>query len=288
MWDAITRHIVAATGTAYHKARPTPLHGGSISRAYRLEVGKARYFVKINDARHAAMFVGEAASLTALAQTRTVRVPTPLCWGIAQESCYLVLEYVELLTPQRSTAQRLGEQLAALHSQTAPYYGWHTDNTIGTAAQINTPQDSWSTFWRDCRLRPQLALAAQRGHTGRLQRLGEALCAALPERLRDHAPPAALLHGDLWSGNWAMDEHGAPILFDPAVYYGDRETDLAMTRLFGGFDPAFYDSYMACAPLPSGHAERVPLYNLYHILNHANLFGGGYATQAIALMEKLV
>jgi fructosamine-3-kinase len=153
---------------------------------------------------------------------------------------------------------------------------------------VNTPSASWTEFFRERRLRYQLELAARNGYGGRLQELGAELLAHIEPLLADHTPAPSLLHGDLWGGNAAVDSEGAPVIFDPAVYYGDREADLAMTRLFGGFSAAFYSAYESAWPLPKGARARVDLYNLYHVLNHVNLFGGGYEAQAESMMERLL
>jgi protein-ribulosamine 3-kinase len=284
-------HLTAAIRDATHHtfeiSNATPVGGGSINRAFRLESGKGeRYFLKINDARHHAMFIAEAAGLHALAATNTLRVPRSIAHGIAGDQCYLVLEYLEL--DPRGNAQLLGERLAALHRCTANQFGFTGDNFIGTTLQPNTPMDDWIGFWRQHRLGYQLRLAARNGYGGRLQSLGEKLLDALPAFFAGYTPQPSLLHGDLWGGNHAFLPDCTPAIFDPATYYGDRECDLAMTELFGGFPETFYAAYRATWPLDPGYATRRDLYNLYHILNHANLFGGGYATQAEQMMQRLL
>jgi fructosamine-3-kinase len=181
----------------------------------------------------------------------------------------------------------LGQQLAHLHRASAARFGWHRDNTIGATPQPNPWTESWIEFWRTQRLAFQLQLAARNGHTGGLQRRGEQLLVRL-DALLAHDPARSLLHGDLWGGNAAATAAGEPVLFDPACYYGDRETDLAMTELFGGFAPAFYSEYRAAWPLDAGYGARRDLYNLYHVLNHLNLFGGGYRAQAEGMIERLL
>ena len=199
-----------------------------------------------------------------------------------------MLEYLELGRDGASSAERLGAQLAQLHRHTGRQHGWHRDNTIGSTPQINNPDPDWLQFWRERRLGYQLGLAAHRGYGGALQRKGERLSADLGQVLADHVPAPSLLHGDLWSGNYAALSDGRPVIFDPASYYGDRETDLAMTELFGGFSPRFYSAYRDHYPLNEGYRLRKTLYNLYHVLNHANLFGGGYASQAEHMMDDLL
>lgn len=234
------------------------------------------------------MFKAEAIGLQELAKAKAVRVPEPVCWGLADGHAFLVLEYLSFRETAGAAAELLGRQLARLHQSRADRFGWHIDNTIGATPQINTPANDWVTFWQNQRLGYQLELAARNGHKGALQRKGERLLAAVPVFFRDYRPQPALLHGDLWSGNYAADPQGNPIIFDPAVYYGDREADLAMTELFGGFPPRFYRAYRESFPLDQGYAVRKIFYNLYHVLNHVNLFGGGYAVQAEQMMDRLL
>jgi protein-ribulosamine 3-kinase len=265
----------------------TSVGGGSINEAYRLEgTDSARYFLKLNDKQHLAMFVAEAQGLEAIAETNTIRVPHAIAHGNAGRQSYLVLEHLEL--GSRGNARLLGEQLAALHRCEGPRFGFNQDNFIGTTPQPNGWKSDWIDFWREYRLGYQLRLAAQNGYGGRLQRLGEKLMDALPAFFADYSPQPSLLHGDLWSGNHAFLDDGTPTIFDPAVYYGDRECDLAMTELFGGYTADFYAAYHAAYPLDAGYAMRRELYNLYHIVNHANLFGGGYASQAEQMMQRLL
>ena len=232
------------------------------------------------------MFIAEAAGLDAIAATGTLRVPRTVAHGVADDQGYLVLEYLEL--GSRGNARLLGERLAAMHRCTADQFGLAGDNFIGTTLQPNARTDDWVEFWRRHRLGFQLRLAARNGYGGRLQSLGEQLLDALPAVFAGYSPLPSLLHGDLWSGNHGFLADGAPAIFDPATYYGDRECDLAMTELFGGYPANFYAAYRTAWPLDPGYATRRDLYNLYHILNHANLFGGGYATQAEQMMQRLL
>jgi len=197
-----------------------------------------------------------------------------------------VLEYLEMRGNGDGAA--LGRTLALVHSVRGEFFGWRRDNYIGRTPQPNRRTFSWADFWRDLRLRPQLDLGRKNGLGEGLLRKGERLVESVPRLLAAHAPPASLLHGDLWGGNVGFLASGAPVLFDPAVYWGDRETDLAMTELFGGFPPEFYSAYAEIAPLERGYATRKSLYNLYHVLNHANLFGGAYVAQAERMIERLL
>jgi len=161
------------------------------------------------------------------------------------------------------------------------------NNHIGATPQSNDWQYSWSDFWREQRLGYQLDLAASNGYGGKLQTLGKQLLMRFPS-LIDHAPVPSLIHGDLWGGNMSFDSNAQPVIYDPATYYGDREAEIAMTELFGGFSADFYAAYQDAWPLDQGYAARKTLYNLYHILNHLNLFGGGYLGQAQGMMERLL
>jgi fructosamine-3-kinase len=174
------------------------------------------------------------------------------------------------------------------HRALQPAFGWYRDNTIGSTPQSNAWQDDWVTFLRERRLGYQLELAAENGFRGRLQQRGEVLLDALGEFFTTYRPVPSLLHGDLWAGNRTADEHGRPVIFDPAVYYGDREADVAMTRLFGGFGAGFYRAYEANWALDDGAGARTDLYNLYHVLNHLNLFGEGYLARALAMLDRLL
>jgi fructosamine-3-kinase len=203
-------------------------------------------------------------------------------------NAWLALEWIESGTPSRATDSILGEQLAKQHRVTQAAFGWSRDNTIGSTPQLNEWCDDWVTFFRDRRLRYQLDLAARNGFGGRLQQRGGALLDRVAEFFSGYLPVPSLLHGDLWGGNRLTADRGHPVIFDPAVYYGDRETDLAMTRLFGGFGPGFYAAYEAAWQLDAGAGERTDLYNLYHVLNHLNLFGDGYLGQALAMIQALL
>ena len=284
-WDAIVEALREAVGHDLQARDRHPVGGGCINAAWTLETTAGTFFVKLNDAAGAAMFAAEAAGLAALAATGTVRVPRPVCHGRAGEHAFLVLEQLELRGGDRASAARLGHELAALHATHTDAFGWTRDNTIGSTPQPNDWLSEWVTFWRERRLGFQLGLAARHGH--RL-RGGERLLDRLDTLLAGHHPAPSLLHGDLWGGNWGALPDGTPVLFDPAIYHGDREADLAMTELFGGFDPAFYAAYREAAPLAAGYAVRRDLYNLYHVLNHVNLFGGGYAGQAQRLIDRLL
>lgn len=288
MWQAVGKVIRVATGKDFAVLKCCATGGGCINSTYLIENGACRFFIKLNRASGLSMFEAEADGLREIAATGVIRVPHPVCTGVAEDSAFLVLEAIDFSSGRKGCAEDLGRQLAGMHRVSATQYGWRRDNTIGATPQINTPADNWPEFWRDRRLGCQLALAASNGYGGALQRKGERLLAGLDGFFAGYAPLPSLLHGDLWGGNYAYTTAGEPVIFDPAVYYGDRETDLAMAELFGGFPEAFYAAYREAFPLDSGYPMRKALYNLYHILNHLNMFGEGYLGQAEGMIEKLL
>lgn len=276
-------HIARALGVAAD-ATWTRAGGSGFCATWRVADRGAQAFVKIAPAEQREMLAAEAAGLEAIAATATVRVPRVLAGGSAAGHAFLALEWLALGRGGRDA--RLGHALAALHRHTGPRFGWYRDNTIGATPQPNRWHDDWATFWVERRLGPQLALARANGFGD--NGMGTRLLERVPSLLAGHAPEPSLLHGDLWSGNAAATATGEPAVFDPAVYYGDRETDLAMTELFGGFGADFDEAYRAAWPLEPGYARRRTLYNLYHVLNHFNLFGGGYGDQAAAMFRALL
>jgi protein-ribulosamine 3-kinase len=287
-WAAIARELTALRGARCAATPERRVAGGSIGECYAWRCDAGNLFVKVGPCATAAAFEAEAAGLLALADARAVRVPRVLACGHSAQHAFLALEWIEAGPASADCERRLGEGLAALHAVTAPRFGWQRDNTIGRTPQWNGCSSNWAEFFRERRLRPQLALAVHNGFAGVLAGRGERLLESVDALLDNHQPAASLLHGDLWGGNWLATRSGEPVIFDPAVYYGDRETDIAMTRLFGGFGTAFYRAYEAAAPPAAGARLRGELYNLYHVLNHANLFGGAYPRQACAVIDRLL
>lgn len=287
-WNQIAAAISVACGQPFNLQRTDSIGGGCINSAYRLVGERQSYFVKLNRAERLDMFEAEVEGLQALAETQAIKVPLPVCTGIEAQQAYLVMEYFEGGGGNSGAAETFGQQLANLHRHSSPQFGWYRDNTIGSTLQPNTPSNDWLVFWRQQRLGFQLGLAEQHGAAGSLLRKGDALLQCMDGLFTDHQPQPSLLHGDLWSGNYAVTREGEPIIFDPAVYFGDREADLAMTELFGGFARRFYAAYNDAWPLDSGYAVRKTFYNLYHILNHFNMFGGGYAGQAERMIEQIL
>ena len=251
--------------------------GGCIHDCYEVTVKGERRFLKSNDARFEDAFAAEADGLSALRRAG-IRAPEPLAHGIAGEHAYLLLEFLPLT--RNGDFAALGAMLAGAHRRHGARFGWQRENYIGTTPQANGWCEDWGEFWRERRLRPQLELARKNGFDLKTE--------SLDFVLKGHRPQPSLLHGDLWRGNAAFLAGGEPVLFDPAVYYGDREADLAMTELFGGFGREFYAAYNEAFPLPGGYEIRKHLYNLYHLLNHLNLFGSAYLAQVNSTLGLLL
>jgi protein-ribulosamine 3-kinase len=287
-WSNITQQITAATRQDFTARAVQSIAGGDINAAFRLQDGQVGYFVKLNRPELEHMFAAEFIGLQELANTGTLRVPKPIIYGQSNTHSFLVLEWLDLGRSGVSSERLLGQQLAHLHQQPQSSFGWHCDNTIGSTLQPNHQNHDWIKFWREQRLGFQLQLAAKNGYGGRLQSSGERLCSELSTLFTGYTPTPSLLHGDLWSGNVASDTKGNPVIFDPACYYGDREADIAMTELFGGFSSNFYAAYHDVWALDKGYQVRKQLYNLYHILNHLNLFGSGYLRQAENTVARLL
>ncbi|MDH5359034.1 MAG: fructosamine kinase family protein [Gammaproteobacteria bacterium] len=286
-WDQIGEEIGKAGSGAFSPAACETVTGGCISSAYRLTCTSGdAYFIKTHDAAQLDMFAAEAQGLREMAASKSIRVPTVITWGVIGQQSYLVMEYLSLRS--RGEDPELGRELAMMHRYQRGVFGWDQNNTIGSSPQDNSPCEDWIEFWRSRRLGAQLTMAANNGYDGRLQEKGFLLLEGLDCLFRGYSPLPSLLHGDLWSGNYGFTPDGQPVLFDPACYYGDRETDLAMTELFGGFGQGFYTAYNETWPLDPGYSVRKLLYNLYHILNHLNLFGISYADQAEQMVDRLL
>lgn len=287
-WQSIVEQIEAAIGSSFKLVSARPLAGGDINSAYCLQGASQSFFVKLNRHETVAMFAAEFDGLTELADTHTVRIPRPIVYGQSEKHAFLVVEYIEFGTSNKTSERLFGQQLALLHQQRQPYFGWHRDNTIGSTPQPNSRNNDWVEFWRIQRLQHQLDLAATKGYQGQIQARGVQLCDKLASFFDGYQPQPSLLHGDLWGGNAATDRQGNPVMFDPACYYGDKEADLAMTELFGGFSQDFYAAYRETYPIDQGYVTRKKFYNLYHILNHLNLFGSGYLRQAETMIDSLL
>ncbi len=288
LWNVLAAQLSELENQTIQIHHHTAIGGGSINQTYQLHTNRGCYFLKLSNTDNIAMFQAEAEGLQALHNSNSLLVPLPYCWGSHAPYSYLIMQYLDLhhsQAPAQQTALAAG--LASMHQVQHDKFGWYRDNTIGATPQYNTQNHSWISFWQEMRMQPQLRWVHDKGYT-HLTPLGEQLLPKIPQLFTQYTPYPSLLHGDLWSGNYAFTSTGEAIIFDPAVYYGDRESDIAMTELFGGFSPVFYQHYHTLLPLDDGYPLRKKLYQLYHILNHVNLFGGGYTMQANNLLQELL
>ncbi|MBN1963115.1 MAG: fructosamine kinase family protein [Anaerolineae bacterium] len=284
----VEQALVEALGVPVAEAYP--VHGGDINRAACVTlVDGERVFLKWNQTKPPDFFLAEAAGLRELAAPGVIRVPEVLAVG--QGPLFLALEWIEEARggyDRDQFAERFGHELAALHRVTAPLHGLDRDNYIGSTPQPNAQTASWTVFYREQRIGAQMDVARRLGRLpANRENILTRLQARLDDLFDDAAMRPALLHGDLWGGNYMVAAGGVPVLIDPAVYYGHRETDLAMTELFGGFPARFYAAYREAYPV-EGYDSRRALYQLYHVLNHMNLFGGGYGSRADALAGRFL
>jgi fructosamine-3-kinase len=283
MWDEIAIAISQATGERFTCDRRQAQSGGCINQTTRISDGQRQFFVKTNTASCLEMFSAEAIALKQMYATNTIRVPQPTCWGMASDTAYLVMENLDL--GGRQDWEAMGRNLAAMHRVNCDRgFGWDQNNAIGSTPQINNWTNNWLDFWIEYRLGFQFSLARRKGWKSHIPE--EKIYKSLSRFFDNYQPQPSMVHGDLWGGNAAFVD-GEPVIFDPALYFGDREVDLAMTELFGGFPAPFYRAYEAAYPLDSGYQQRKTIYNLYHILNHFHLFGGGYGSQANQMIESM-
>jgi protein-ribulosamine 3-kinase len=284
--------IADATRASFELTTVTPVAGGCIHTALQVagetSLGTQRYFAKTNKPERASMFAAEADGLAALRASGDVAVPGFVALGADDENAWIILDWLELAPLDGASAARLGTALARQHERPQARFGWPRDNFIGATPQVNGRSDDWLEFWRGKRLVPQLRLAAHNKLPTRLIDRGERLAADCEAFFRTYRPKKSLLHGDLWNGNAAALADGTPVVFDPAVYVGDREADVAMTTLFGGFPKEFLSAYRAAWALDDGYPVRRDFYNLYHQLNHANLFFGDYVRGSAEAIERLL
>lgn len=285
-YRAIARAISDASGRAFELQSISHLGGGCINETVKL-TGRdgTNWFLKSNTGADTAAFAAEFDGLKALAAAGSIRVPAPLIYGSDEGQAWIALEYLPLVEVRRASQEQLGGRLAELHRHPQSYFGWHRDNTIGATTQLNPRSDDWVAFWREHRLGFQFSLAARGG--SRFDGTEE-LLARLGELFAGYQPRPSLLHGDLWSGNVGSLADGSSVVFDPACYFGDREAEFGIVVMFGGFTADFFRGYNRVWPLDAGFKRRLPLYELYHTLNHFNLFGAGYADRCQQLMTGLV
>jgi fructosamine-3-kinase len=285
--------IAAATGQPFRITACHTIAGGSRWRTFKLDnerTGKpASVFIKWGAQEHAPVFAAEVDGLASLASAESgFRIPRVLHQSHGSAHAALVLEWIDLEPLDEAGGARAGRALAELHRDIGDTFGWPRDNFIGATPQINTPGKGWVEFFQHHRLLCQLDLAKKNRFPSRLIERGERLVADLPALFRSYAPVASLLHGDTWIGNVAQDAHGMPVIFDPAVHRGDREADVAMTELFGGFPRVFFTEYANAWPLDDDYAARKQLYQIYHLLNHANLFAGDYVKRSEQMIERVL
>ena len=287
-WQTLQHSLSAALNRRFTVRAAHAVSGGYINETFCLQDGRQRVFAKINHTNKEDLFVAEAASLIAIREAGAITAPRPLCTGSDGAHSWLVMEFLALESQSCGDEAQLGEHLAELHRHCGDTFGFHCDNYIGETRQPNERNTDWCDFFREQRLGVQLDLARRNGASGRLIDCGRRLQCEVHAFFTDYRPEPSLLHGDLWNGNTGTLAKGEPVIFDPAAYFGDREADLAMTELFGGFSERFYQSYRQSWSLDPGYETRKVLYNLYHILNHYNLFGDGYAEQAQGMIDRLL
>jgi fructosamine-3-kinase len=277
--------ISKCRNTAYI-TESSPVGGGSINEACMLKTSVGRFFIKYNSAAaFPGMFEKEAADLKTLADTKTLDIPKIVGTGETSVHSFLLLHYIESGAPERNFWYEFGIKLTELHKNTSDTFGLDHDNYIGSLVQSNKQHPDFYSFFISQRIEPQLKIARDKGafDTGDV-RYFDSLFKSLPGIIPDEKP--ALLHGDLWSGNFMITSSGSPCLIDPALYYGHRESDIAMTQLFGGFDPEFYHAYNHAWPMEKGWQHRMDIFNLYPLLVHVNLFGGSYAMQVLRIIRQ--
>lgn len=259
--------------------------GGCIHSTARLITENQSYFIKYNNGEDASLFEKEAMGLILLSEASPIRIPKILGKGAMENMSYLLLEWIEKGTPKSTFWRDFGQQLARQHQCTQSHFGLDYDNYIGRLPQSNKLHANWDDFFVAERLLPQLELAfsnqlIDKGIVDRFERLFPQLINLIPKE------PPALLHGDLWSGNFLSNELNQPVIFDPAVHYGHREAELAFTNLFGGFDRSFYQNYEEAYPLEKGFENRIDLHNLYPLLVHLNLFGQSYLSGILQTLKR--
>ncbi len=285
MWKIIEKAIVEATNKPFIIKEKQRVTGGDINTAFLLSDQDSSYFIKLNEKQHSALFEAESYSLNQISQQTDLRCPEVICSGQTMDKSFLVLEALSFITPNDDDWKSLGKAIAKMHKDTQHgQYGWQDDNYIGLNLQANKWSSNWSTFFAEQRIGWQLQLLNEKSISlGNIEHITTVCHDAL---LHHHVTPC-LVHGDLWQGNVGFTTDG-PCVFDPACYYGDREADIAMTELFGHFPAPFYQGYQEDYPLPKHYEERKQVYNLYHMLNHANLFGGVYIEQSKAILQRLL
>lgn len=285
-WQVVQQLLVDRSGQKVGRLEASSVSGGDINRAYRLSDGRQQFFVKINEVERLLMFEAEMHGLNEIRDSDSIRCPRPIGCGVTDRFAFIVMEYLDLSGSMDQL--RFAQQLAKMHLCQQQQFGYPIDNTIGSSPQPNRYDQDWVSFWQQQRLGFQLSLAKKNGFGSELFDIGMRLNQQVGAFFSNYSPIASLLHGDLWGGNQGADAAGNPVIYDPACYYGDHEADLAMMELFGRPRRQFFDAYHEVFPLDAGYPQRRELYNLYHVLNHANLFGAAYVSQAGRMIESLL
>lgn len=294
IYHSLNRTIASLFGTSIYISGRQPIYGGDINQSYHLTLSNgSSVFMKSNDIENYAYFEKETEGLEALRSLHTIGVPKPLAAGVddADQMSFLLMEYLAPAQRRKDYGETLGHELALMHRHSTkemvdvyPGYGFYTDNYIGVTPQLNTPKAGWIDFFRDCRLVPQLRMAEKRLDSGTIKKCGVLLDHL--DQFLEEPPFPSLLHGDLWSGNVICGSDGKAWILDPAVYVGSFEAEIAMTELFGGYPDSFYDAYQEINRIEPEYEDRRDLYNLYHMLNHLNLFGSSYLSEVRRIVRK--
>ncbi len=281
--EEVHRILQSSFGRSFEITRLSPVSGGCISNAFRVEAGNDVFFLKTNDPTKLDMFEKEAKGLVLLGANTSLRVPNVISTGRSDGSAYILMEWIASGARKKDFFYSFGESLAEMHNCTSGKYGLDHDNYIGALPQYNDQKSDWLDFFISQRLQKQIEMSdLEEGVINKFERLYD----KLPALLVDYGD--SLLHGDLWSGNFMVSESGHAALIDPAIYYGNREAELAFTQMFGGFDSEFYKAYFSSSNLEPGFADRAELYNLYPLLVHYNLFGGGYLNSIRMTLDRFL
>lgn len=285
MWQAISQQLSETLMFQFTITEKTKISGGDINECYMISDGDQRYFLKVNERNAFPLFEAEVDNLSELRRSDTVFVPEVVLLGCCKDASFLILNYFPTKSLETTDASfQFGQQLARLHQWgEQKEFGFDSDNYIGATLQPNPWMKKWHRFFSEQRIGWQLQLLSEKGI-----KFGdnEKIIESVADILKHHRPTPSLLHGDLWNGNVANSAFG-PLCFDPACYWGDKECDIAMTELFGGFSASFYEGYASLQTLPPEYQDRKQAYNLYHLLNHCNLFGGHYLQDAQQVIDKL-
>ena len=276
--------LTSITGQRHNVMEVKKAHGGSISEAWYIKCLEEEFFLKATKLSQKGLFYSEVAGLKELSQCKSLTIPKVLGISESDSQCLLLLEYFQLDTHNSASQAKLGKGLAEMHRITDEKFGFTESNYIGATPQINNKTDNWVDFYNHCRLMPQAYMTGN----GEIETLAEKLSEKTAAFFKSYTPQASLLHGDLWSGNTARVGNEEVLIYDPAVYYGDRETDIAFTEFFSGFSPEFYKAYNETWPLDEGYEIRKYLYQLYHSLNHLNLFGSTYLAKSLEILNYLL